>query len=136
MVHTGINKCISSSTILENYQAGINAMKVYHKFVTTTATPGFDDVTLQPPVEIAVNKKNIHLTEKTILDAYIAKEYCLYNNMRKSEFWGIMHDGIAKFSNEFSGYTFRGVNINDDTPFIGPFSLQKMPAGINAYTHN
>ena len=26
MVHTGVNKCISNSTILENYQAGINAM--------------------------------------------------------------------------------------------------------------
>ena len=67
MVHTGVNKCISNSTILENYQAGINAMKVYHKFVTTTATPGFEDVTLQLPVEIAVNKNNIHLMEKNIL---------------------------------------------------------------------
>ena len=134
MVHTGVNKCISNSTILENYQAGINAMEVYHQFVTRTATPGLEDVTLQPPVEIAVNRKNIHLMEKTILDAYIAKEGSLYNDMRKSEFGGIVHDGIATFSNEFNGVYIRGVNINDDKPFVVPYSLQKMPAGVNAYT--
>ena len=63
--------------------------------------------------------------ENTILDAYIAKEGSLYNDMRKSEFWRIMHDGMAKFSNEFNGVYLRCVNINDDNPFVVPYSLQK-----------
>ena len=96
MVHTGVNKCLLNYAILENYETAFNAVGSYHQFITTSNLPGFEDVELKPPVEISVNKNNISVMEKAILDVYVQKEDSPYNILKKSPFWGIMHDGIVK----------------------------------------
>ena len=79
-----------------------------HQFTTTSNLPGFEDVELKPPVEISVNKNNISVMEKAILGVYVQKEDFLYNILKISPFWGIMHDGIVKFATEYNGVHLRG----------------------------
>ena len=64
-------------------------MKEYHKFVNTTGTSSLNNVTLAPPVEIAINKNNIDLTEKSISTAYRSEDDSLYTQMEKIKILGI-----------------------------------------------
>ena len=122
----GLNKCLSNEAILENYGTAMRGMKEYHKFINTTATSSLSNVTLAPPVEVAVNKNNIDLMEKSILTAYRSDDDSLYKQMEKFKFWGLMHDGISKFSHEFNGVYLGGVDDNF-APFNVPFSLKIFP---------
>ena len=131
IVHTGVNKCLSNNAVIETYDTAINGMKEYHKFVKTTSTQ-LNSVTLAPPVEISLNKNNIEYAEKAILEAYKIQDGSIYDEMRKSIFWGLMHDGISKFTKEYNGVYLRGVNESFD-PFVAPYCLQKMNGGVNAY---
>ena len=80
IIHTGLNKCLSNEAILENYGTALRGMKEYHKFVNTTATSSLSNVTLAPPLEVAVNKN------KSILTACRSDDDSLYKQMEKSKF--------------------------------------------------
>ena len=126
IIHTGLNKCLSNEAILENYGTAMRGMKDYHKFVNTTATSSLSNVTVAPPVEVAVNKNNTDLMGKSILTAYRSDDDSLYKQIEKFKFWGLMHDGISKFSHEFNGVYLGGVDDNF-APFNVPFSLKIFP---------
>ena len=127
MIRSGVNKSIANYTIMENYQTAINGMKDYHKFVTTSSTV-FDKVTLAPHVEVAVTKNNINDLEKSILDVFKNSDGTLYDLIKKSDYWGIMHDGISKFTNDYNGVFLRRVNYE---PFTVPYCLKEMGAGAD-----
>ena len=66
---------------------------------------------LLAPPKIAWNQHNIRKVEVAILDVYRYHiSGSLYNQIKKSAFWGIMHDGISKFYNEFNGVYLHGIN--------------------------
>ena len=81
---------------------------------------GVKDVELKPPVEASGNKNNISIMERAILDAYVGKDDSLFSLPKKSPFWGIMHDGIVKFSTEYNGVFLRGVNMDTYEPIFLP----------------
>ena len=92
LVHTGVNKCLSNEAILETYDTAMSGTREYHKLLTTSTT-GPVDVTLSPPVEIAINKDNIATLERSILDGYrYDTKDSIYSAMKKSVYWGLMHD--------------------------------------------
>ena len=54
IVHAGVSKCLSNTAALENYEAVLDGMKIYHDFIINSQAPEIDK-TLVPPVEIAFN---------------------------------------------------------------------------------
>ena len=70
--------------------------------------------------------------EKAILDVYKENTNSPYDKIQKSPYWGIMHDGIAKFSKEFNGVYMRGIN-DDFEPFNVPYCLSRMEGGVNGF---
>ena len=54
IVHVGVSKCLSNTAALENYEAVLDGMKIYHDFIINSQAPEIDK-TLVPPVEIAFN---------------------------------------------------------------------------------
>ena len=104
IIHTGINKCLSNEAILENYATSIAGMKCYHDFLVQSQ--GMDE-NLSPPVEVAVNRNNISVMEKAILEVHKMEPNSVYGRIHKSPYRGIMHDGITKYSTELNGVYLR-----------------------------
>ena len=101
--------------------------------MTTAATSGVSSKELSSPPQATINKHNTDEIEKATLDAYrYHKEGSLFETMRNSPFWGIMHDGISKFSKEFNGVFLRGINAENE-PFDLPYCLSKMKSGIDSF---
>ena len=55
----------------------------------------------------------------------------VFKILRKSPYWGIMHDGLQKFNTDYIGVYIQGLDISYN-PICIPFHLTKMKAGINA----
>ena len=55
---------------------------------------------LAPPVEVTLNKDNIDLAEKAILNAYRQEPGNKHDKVVNACYWGLMHDGIIKFGME------------------------------------
>ena len=106
-------------------------MKSYHKFVIEASTSSVSQ--LAPPPEVAINKNNITQIEKAILDVYVNHTPgSLFDQIKKSPYWGLMHDGITKFTTEFNGVYLRGINPESE-PFSVPYCLTKMNGGVNGF---
>ena len=61
------------------------------------------------PVEVAMNKNDISILEKSILEGYELEEDSFYQKINSS-LWSFMHSGVSKFSTNFSGVFLRGIN--------------------------
>ena len=108
-------------------------MQTYHNHIVTSAKSGISRNQLVPPPEVCLNNKNINIMEKAILDVYKNKTPgSLYEQIKTSPFWGIMHDDISKFSTEYNGVFLRGIDEGND-PFKVPYLLNKMKGGVNSY---
>ena len=95
-------------------------MQAYHQFIVTAAQSGVSSTQLSAPPQIALNNHNISQVERAILDAYrYHTPGSLYDQIKKSPFWGIMHDGISKFCDEFNGVYLRGIS-KQNHPFDVP----------------
>ena len=104
-------------------------MKCYHDFLVQSQ--GMDE-NLSPPVEVAVNRNNISVMEKAILEVHKMEPNSVYGRIHKSPYRGIMHDGITKYSTELNGVYLRGIDENFN-PFTGPYCLTKVPGGLDGY---
>ena len=73
--------------------------------------------------------------ERAILEVHKRDEKSLYSVVKKSPFWGIMHDQITKFQKELNGIAVRGIHTRKDAnaPITTPISLKQMKGGVNAY---
>ena len=69
IVDTGVNKCLSNAAILKNYQTALDGMNIYHDFIVTSQAPETDK-TLAPSFEINLDRNNISVLEKAILNEY------------------------------------------------------------------
>ena len=108
-------------------------MQAYHQFIVTAAQSGVSSTQLSAPAEITLNKHNITQVEGAILDVYrYHTPRSLYDQIKKSPFWGIMHDGVSKFCNDFNGVYLRGIN-EQNHPFDVPYCLTKMKGGVDSF---
>ena len=82
-------------------------MQVYHQFIVTATQSGVSSTQFSAPPQIALNLHNTSQVERAILDEYhYHTPGSLYDQTKKSPFWGIMYDGISKFSMNLMGFTF------------------------------
>ena len=97
-------------------------MQAYHRFIVTAAQSGVSSTQLSAPPQIALNQHNISQVERSILDVYRHHtQGSLYDQIKKSSFRGIIHDGISKFCNELNGVYLRGMN-EQNHPFDVPYA--------------
>ena len=66
--------------------------------------------TVMPPQQAVLNKDNIILYERAILDAYKISPESKYKLLKNALFWGIMHGGIQKFCVEYNGIMLQTIN--------------------------
>ena len=137
MVHVGVNKCLSNESILQNYHTAMHGMKAWQSFFNTTlqnegaSESNSSDTPFIPP-EVQLNKNNIPDAEKAILDGYKSNPRSVYNVLKKSSFWGFMHDGITKFTKEFNGVYVRGLD-GDGKPINAPMCLRRLKGSVDAH---
>ena len=89
---------------------------------------------LAPP-QMALNLKQNHISqvEWAILDAFhYHTPGSLYDKIRKSVFWGIMHDHISKIWKIFFWIYLHGINEHND-PFDVLYCLSKMKVGVDSF---
>ena len=88
---------------------------------------------MPPPVEVALNKDNIIKAQEAILNAYrFDNPSSLTNQIKKSPFYSLMHDGISNFSAEFNGVYLKGID-SKNKPFSVPHCLTLMNGGVNVF---
>ena len=138
MVHVGVNKCLSNESILENYRTAMHGMQAWQGFCNTRLEldmPSSSSSNSTPPMippTIQINKNNIPQAEAAILDAYKSKPDSIYSVVKKSAFWGFMHDGITKFTKEYNGVYVRGMD-NDGKPINVPMCLRRLKGSVDAH---
>ena len=133
IVHTGVNKKLSQTAIIDNYNASFNGCQLYYETAEQHMKVNHPEVNIPPPVKVCLNKDNIIKAEKAILDAYRFDDpESLTNQIKKSPFYSIMHDGISKFSTEFNGVYLKGIDLENKS-FCVPHCLNRMKGGVNAY---
>ena len=79
-----------------------------------------------------LDKNNI-IKYEAILKAYKKNPDSKYSIIKKAPYWGIMHDGIQKFSIEYNGMLLQTINPETYDLVLVPFCLMKMHGGVNAY---
>ena len=108
-------------------------MQAYHQFIVTAAQSGVSSTQLSAPPQIALNKHNISQVKRAILDVYhYHTPGSLYEQIKKSPFGGLMHDGISKFCNEFNGVYLRGID-EQNHPFDVPYCLTKLKGAADSF---
>ena len=72
IVQAGVNKCISNEAIIENYEVAYNGVNSWAKFVSssTTTLQSNTNTEVAPPVKVALNKDNISVMERALLETY------------------------------------------------------------------
>ena len=53
-----------------------------------------------------------------------------YAKIKRSRFWGIMHDGIQKFCTEYNGMMIQSYDPDNFKPLLVPFWLMQMKGGF------
>ena len=131
MVHIGINQMISQRAIIQNYETAYEGLLSYHDFFVglISKQPG---VTIPPPVKVQLNEHNIIDAEHAIQNASRNDANSLHAKLKRSPVWSLMHDGISKFSTEYSGVYLKGID-EDLNPFDVPLCLTKLKGGVTAY---
>ena len=89
--------------------------------------------TIMAPQQCCLDKNNIIKYEKASLKAYKKNPDSKYFIIKKASYWGIMHDGIQKFSIEYNGMLLQTINPETYDLVLVPFRLIKMHGGVNVY---
>ena len=130
IVHKGVQKALSHTAILENYESGYQGQLLFRKDSMAHLSKYFPAATIPGVVKVQLNEHNINDAERVILDTYrYDEEDSLYRKLDKSPFYSIMHDGISKFSTEYNGVVLPGID-KDHAPIHVPFCLTKMKGGV------
>ena len=68
---------------------------------------------LPPAIGISLNGHNISSAQKAVLDGHrYDNPLSELNMLKKSPFWTLEHDNIAKFGTEYSGILLRGIEAD------------------------
>ena len=136
VIHNSVNKCISESTTIELYETAYRG--IYDHYIVQAEAfeqmrGGTSATTLATPQKCSLNKNNIEVWERNILEAYEASTDSKYSIIKKSTFWGIMHDGIQKFVVEYNGMYIQAVHPDTFKLLLVPFRLMRMHGGVDAH---
>ena len=126
---------ISNAAILDNYKCMHQNLVDYHSFLDIHHSPVEKEcgTKLPPPVEVSLTKNNICKAQLAILDGYRHDHPNSINQqLKRSPFWAITHDGISKFGYEYNGVLLHGVTDNLD-PLHVPYALRVMKGGVNVH---
>ena len=69
IIYQGAGKCISNASVIEMYETAYRGILDHHS-VMKVCMKEFSGKTLAPLPQCALNKSNIHLYEKAIVEAY------------------------------------------------------------------
>lgn len=138
VVHSGVNRRVAESITLETYTIGYQGIydhyMVQEQQYKSLNDVGDDTVCAEVPQECCLDKNNILKYEKCILKAYQEDPNGLFKKVTKDcQYWGIMHDGIQKFSIEYNGMFISAVDPDTFKLMLLPFRLMPMKGGPNAH---
>ena len=134
-VHSGVNKCLSESAIIEIYNTAYKGIYNHHLVQEKSYKELYGlpkEKTIMTPQKCCLDKNNIKY-EKAILKAYKKNPDSKYSTIKKAPYWGIMHDGIQNFSSEYNSMLLQTINPETYDLVLVPFRLMKMHGGVNAY---
>ena len=100
VVHSGVNP-LSESVIIEMYNTTYRGIYDHHLVQEESYKELYGlqkEKTIMVPQQCCLDKNNIIKYEKAILKAYKKNPDSKYSIIKKAPYWGIMHDGIQKFS--------------------------------------
>ena len=136
VVHSGVNKYLSESTIIAMYNTAYRGICNHHLVQEESYKELFGlpkEKTIMAPQQSCLDKNNIIKYEKAILKAYKKNPDSKYSIIKKAPYWSIMHDGIQKFSIEYKGMLLQTINPEIYNLVLVPFRLMKMHGSVNAY---
>ena len=113
VVHGGVNKCLSESAIIEMYNTTYRGIYDHHLVQKESYKDLYGlpkEKIIMAPQQCCLDKNNIIKYEKAILKAYKKNPDSNYSIIKKAPYWGIMHDGIQKFSIEYNGMLLQTIN--------------------------
>ena len=136
VVHSGVNKCLSESTIIEMYNTAYRGIYDHHLVQEESYKEFYSlpkEKTIMATQQCFLDKNNIIKYEKVILKAYKKNPDSKYSIIKKAPYWGIMHDSIQKFLIVYNGMLLQTINPETYDLVLVPFGLMKMQGGVNAY---
>ena len=136
VVHSGVNKCLSESAIIEMYNTAYRGIYNHHLVQEESYKELYGlpkEKTTMAPQQCCLDKNNIIKYEKAILKAYKKNPDSKHSIIKKALYWGIMHESIQKFSIEYNGMLLQTSNPDTYNLVLVSFRLMKMHDGVNAY---
>ena len=127
VVHTGVNKMVSTYTILDNYESNLKNLRFYKEYAEQKSNCALPQI-----LEVTITKNNISRAQLAILEGYKASPNSIYTQHKSSPFWSITHDGISKFGTEYNGVVLRGATIKLE-PLHIPQGLRKKKGRVDAH---
>ena len=126
VVHSGVNKCLSESAIIEMYITAYRGIYDHHLVQEESYKELYGlpkEKTIMAPQQCCFDKNNI---KKKNPDSK-------YSIIKKDPYWGIMCDSIQKFSIEYNSMLLQTIYPETYDLVLVPFRLMKMHGGVNAY---
>ena len=135
VLHNSVNKCLLESAIIEMYNTAYRGIYDHHlvqeSYKELYGLP--KEKTIMAPQQCCLDKNIIIKYEKAILKAYKKNPDSKYSIIKKALYWGIMCDGIQKFSIDYSGMLLQTINPETYHLVLLPFCLMKLHGGVDAY---
>ena len=111
VVHTSCKKMLSNVAAIEHYETEMAGIQLCYERSKDHLEKSCPQARIPAPVKLQLNTHNIVDVQKAIIDAFrYDDENNVYGQMRKSPFWSLMHDGIAKFGQEYNGVCLRALD--------------------------